>query len=198
MCTPYGRNSYVLQLLDAEIMSPIPPHGSCLQHVAGGDSGAFHSSQPVQDEHIYAQGFSTDARQTSPLQNGSWNSTCSSEIHSNMSLSENGFDAGFPALDGDVNSFLNFSGRPNFALPTKNHPMVSQDPFNDWDGNLITRQQLPNLNTHVTPNQALAIQSAGSDNWGDNNAWDGGLVMPSHGSFLMEQTGYDFLSLAVQ
>jgi hypothetical protein len=174
MCTPYRRARF--EQPDGALVSPLSPQVSYLQ-----------SSQSVQDEYPYPDGHSTGAYQTPPPQNGSWNSTCSSDLLSNISSSEIGFDIDLPALDSDINSFLNFSGASDFALPPEKIAMVSKDPTEDWETTFIHRPLPPNLGSRVTPNQASAIQPT------DSTVWNNGL-----GQFPLEREGYDFLSLLVQ
>jgi hypothetical protein len=197
MDAPYRRARYIPQVPDEEMISPIPAHSSCFRHSVDGDPGGFNSSQSVQDEHVHTKESSVGSYQTSPLENGSGNSTCSSDLLSNINWSETGFNIGFGGHDGDINSFLNFSGSTDFALPSTSHTMLPNDPSRDWDAAFNTRPLLPDLDTHVTLNQASATRSAGSTGsagWSDANPWDSGLLMPGHGPFPLEHRGCDFPS----
>lgn len=194
MHAPYRRARYIPQVPDDEMISPIPAHGSYFRHSVDGDNGDFHSSQSVQDAHIYTKEFSVGSYQTLPLENGSGNSTCSSDLRSNSSLLETGFNIGLSGHDGNINSFLNFSGSPDFALPSTHHTMLPNDPFKDWDDPFSTGPLPPDLDTHVTLNQASATNSAGSASWSDDNLWDSGLLMPGHGPFPLEHRCCDFPS----
>jgi hypothetical protein len=190
----YRRARYIPQIPDREIISTIPAHGSYVRHGVDGDAGGFHSPQSVQDEHIYTKEFSADSYQTSPLENGSWNSTCSSDLLSNISMLEDDFNVGFSRHDGDTNSFLNFSGNPEFALPSTDRTMPPNDIFKDWDGPFSTRPLPPDLATKVTQNQASATKSAGSGDWSDTNLRDNDFFIPDHGSFPLEYRGCCFPS----
>jgi hypothetical protein len=186
MCTPYRRACF--EQPDGALVSPISPRVSYL-HDVDEDTGGFYSSQSVQDENSYPDGRSTGAYQTSPPQNGS---TCSSDLLSSISSSENGFDIGLSAFDRDINSILNFSGAPDFALPPEKIAMVSKDATEDWEATSIHRPLQPNLGSRVTPNQVSATQPT------DSTAWNDSLVLPSFSQFPLERGGYDFLSLLVQ
>lgn len=190
MCTPYCRTRS--EQSDGALVSPLSSRVSYLHHDVDEDTGVFQSSQSVQDEHSYPDGHSTGAYQASPPQNGSWTSTCSSDLHSNMSSSETVFDIGLPALDSDINSFLNFPGVPDFALPLEKIAMDSNDPPEDWEATFIHKPLPPNLGSRVTPNQASAIQPTDSTEWNDS------LVLPNPSQFPLERRGYDSLSLLVQ
>jgi hypothetical protein len=190
MWTPYRRARF--EQPDGALVSPPSPRVSYLHCDVDEDTSVFQSSQSVQDEHPYPDGHSAGAYQTSPPQNGSWNSTCSSDLLSNISSSETGFDIDLPALDSHINSFLNFSGAPDFALPPENIAMVSKDPTEDWEATFSHRPLPPNLGSRVIPNQASAIQPT------DNTAWNDSLVLPSLSQFPLERGGYDFLSLLIQ
>src|SRR5208282_4878501 len=133
MYAPYQHACYIPQVPDGEMMSPIPADGPCFCHSVDGETGGFHSPQSVQDEHIYSEEFSVGSHQTSPLENGSGNSTCSSDMLSNASLLEAGFNSGFSGHDGDANSFPYFSQSPDFVLPSTGHTIPLNDPIKDWD-----------------------------------------------------------------
>jgi hypothetical protein len=192
MYAQYRRTRYIPQVPSQEIMSPIPAHGSYLRHGVDGYSDSFHGSQSVQDEHTYTKEFSVGSHQTSSLENGSWNSTSSFDLLPNTNLLASGFNVGISELDGDSNSFLNFSGSTDFALPSMNRTALPNDPFKDWDGPFSTRPLPPDLDACLTSNQASATKSAGSDGWSDDNVWDNGLLLPGHGPFLLEYRGYNF------
>jgi len=197
MYAPYRRAGYIPQVPDEEMISLIPTHGSCFRNSVDGDPGGFHSSQSVQDEHVYTKEFSVGSYQTSPLENGSGNSTCSSDLLSNIGLLETSFNVEFGRHDGDINSFLNFSGSTDFALPSTYHTMLPNDPSKDRDGDFSTRPLLPDLDADAILNQASATRStgsAGSAGWSDGNPWDNSLLMPSHGLFPLERGGCDFSS----
>lgn len=171
MYTPCRRACHVPQLVDGDIISRVPLNGSSFHHDINIGSGGFFSSQSVQDGNFHTNRVSVDAQETSPLQNGLWDSTSSSDTF---------------AFDDNTNGFLNFSLSSGYALPTSTRPIVSQDPFEDYETAVDTMLV---FNTYVTPNQALATQSAGSDGWADDNVWTGSLATPSQGHFPQQLRG---------
>jgi len=194
MNAPHRRASYIRQVPDRVIISAIPAHSSCSRNGVDGDAVGFHSPQSVQDEHIYPKELSACSYQTSPLENGTWNSTCSSDMLSNVSLLEDDFNVGLSGHDGHINSFLNFSRDPDFALPSVNHTMPPNDSFKDWDAPFNARLLPSDLDINVTLNQTSTTKSAGSDGWSDTNLLDDGLLMPGYGMLSLEYRGSYFPS----
>jgi hypothetical protein len=189
MYVPFCRARYTPQVPDGGMISPIPAHSSCSHHSVDGDTGGFHSSQSVQDEHIFTKESSVGSYQTSPLENGSGNSTCSSDLPSNLSLLETGLNIEFSEHGGDNNGVLNFSGSPDFAPPSTYHSMLPDDRFRDWEGPFSTRPFPPDLHMHESLNQSSATESAGSACWSGDSLWDSGLLRPDYGPFPLEHRG---------
>ena len=138
MHAPYRRARYIPQVPDDEMISPIPAHGSYFRHSVDGDNGDFHSSQSVQDAHIYTKEFSVGSYQTLPLENGSGNSTCSSDLRSNSSLSETGFNIGLLDLMAISTAFLTSREVQILRCHRRSHHGFKRslqglgDPFSHW------------------------------------------------------------------
>jgi hypothetical protein len=181
MCTPYRCDSHATQLYHGEMVPLIPRRGWPLYPEVDANDDDFCSTESVEDDHTYSNGFSTGLYQILAPQNESWNLTQSSDPFPNTSMLESGFDHGFPALNGNTESILSFSGSSNFALPLKSRPLVSQEYTQDCETTIVTEKLPSNRNTSVAASQALVNHSVDPNGWSDSDLRTGDFAVSNLG-----------------
>jgi hypothetical protein len=91
------------------------------------DAGNHYKLQQGHDGYKYAAEFPTSSYPISQMESSSWNSPTSSDLHSNITLSDFGFTDNCNGLRGNSHDSLIFSSRSDFIQPPTNLSLVSKD-----------------------------------------------------------------------
>ena len=144
-----------------------------------------------------AEGFPTSAYPTSKMETASWNSPASSDMQSNITMSEVSFADDCSGPRGNVNESLNFSGRTDFIPPPNNLSPLSRDALRDQNISfnsmalpkaLDTSFTMHKLHDPISPYHIMPPESTGFDSW-DIAMGNQGLLSQVNDSFIVENAG---------
>jgi hypothetical protein len=135
---------------------------------------------------------------TSQMEIASWNSPTSSDLQSNITMSDVGFADDCSGPCGNVNESLNFPGRADFILPPNNLSPLSKDAPGDQNVSfnsmalpkaLDTSFKMHKLHESVTSHQIMPLGSIGFDFSNDIGMWNQGILLPADDSFIVGHAG---------
>ena len=192
---PRVKTRYPPQFHERDLVSFGPSHHD--YHGAQNDVGDHHSLQQLRVGYNCAEGFPTSAYPTSQMETASWNSPTSSDMQSNITMSEAGFADDCSGPHGNANESLNFSGRSDFILPPNNLSPLSKDALR---GQKISNSMaLPiasdtpfamhTLHKPVTPHHIMPLEYTGFDCLNDIAMYNQGLLSPANNPFIVGHAG---------
>jgi hypothetical protein len=198
MFSRYRRfeTSYPPQFHERELVPFSPSYHS--YHNARNDVGDHHSLQKRRFGHNYAEGLPTSAYPTSKMETTSLNSPTSSDLQSNITMSEFSFPDDCTGPRGNVNESLNFSGRTEFMLPQNNLPPLSKDALLDQSASFNSMALPKALDSSFTLYTALEPAKSHQTSFGPVGLeslshvamWNLGLLSPDNDLFIVGDAGW--------